>query len=128
MNTLPKYITDENTGLKYELVGDYYLLAGDDEPEEEIHIGVFGQLRHKYLRENKKCIFTAMLLSGKLMQHLKETDEYASSMLSQLVSQMAKAEGVTEELKAKDQMKWIGLMENIHNRAMEIVCADIIYA
>ena len=128
MSDLPKYITDENTGLKYELVGDYYLLAGDDEPEEEIHIGVFGQLRHKYLRENKKCIFTAMLLSGKLMQHLKETDEHANAMLSQLVSQMAKAEGVTEELKAKDQMKWVCLMENIHNRAMEIVCADIIYA
>ena len=124
MNTLPKYITDENTGLKYELVGDYYLLAGDDEPEEEIHIGVFGQLRHKYLRENKKCIFTAMLLSGRLMQHLKGTDEQAEEMLSQLVSQMAKA----EELKAKDQLKWIGLMKNIHNRAMEIVCADIIYA
>ena len=125
---MEKYITDENTGLKYELVGDYYFLAGDDEPEEEIHIVVFGQLRHKYLRENKKCIFTAMLLSGKLMQHLKETDEHANAMLSQLVSQMAKAEGVTEELKAKDQMKWVCLMENIHNRAMEIVCADIIYA
>ena len=127
MSDLPKYITDENTGLKYELVGDYYFLAGDDEPDEEIHIGMFGQLRHKYLRENKKCIFTAMLLSGKLMQHLKETDEHANEMLSQIVSQMAKAEGVTEQLKQQDQLKWIGLMENIHNRAMEIVCADIIY-
>ena len=128
MSDLPKYITDENTGLKYELVGDYYYLTGDDEPEEEIHIGVFGQLRRKYLRESKKCVFTAMLLSGRLMQHLKETDEQAEEMLSQLVSQMAKAEGVTEELKAKDQMKWVGLMENIHNRAMEIVCTEIINA
>ena len=128
MSDLPKYITDENTGLKYELVGDYYFLAGDDEPEEEIHIGVFGQLRHKYLRENKKCIFTAMLLSGKLMQHLKETDEQANEMLSQLVSQMAKAEGVTEQLKHQDQMKYVQSMENIHNRAMEIVCADMIFA
>ena len=124
---MEKYITDENTGLKYELVGDYYFLAGDDEPEKEIHIGVFGQLRRKYLRENKKSLFAAMLLSGKLTQHLKETDEQAEEMLSQLISQMAKTEGVTEELNAKDQLKWIGLMENIHNRAMEIVCADIIY-
>ena len=69
-----------------------------------------------------------MLLSGKLMQHLKETDEQAEGMLSQLVSQMAKAEGVTEQLKQQNQLKWVGLMENIHNRAMEIVCADIIYA
>ena len=68
-----------------------------------------------------------MLLSGKLTHHLKETDEQAEEMLSQLVSQMSKAEGVAEELKAKDQLKWIGLMENIHNRAMEIICADIIY-
>ena len=125
---MEKYITDKNTGLKYELVGDYYFLAGDDELEEEIHIGVLGQLRHKYLRKNKKCVFTAMLLSGRLMQHLKETDEQAEEMLSQLVSQMAKAEGVTEQLKQQDQLKWVGLMENIHNRAMEIVCADIIYA
>ena len=128
MNTLPKYITDERTGLKYELVGDYYYLAGDDEPDEEIHIGMFGQLRHKYLRENKKCVFTAMFLSGKLMQHLKVTDEQANEMLSQLVSQMAKNEGITERLKQQDQMKYVQSMENIHNRAMEIVCADMIYA
>ena len=125
---MEKYITDENTGLKYELVGDYYFLAGDDEPEEEIHIGVFGQMHYRYLKENKPTIIKAMRKNGTLKSFLAEVDEQANAMLSQLVSQMAKAEGVTEELKAKDQMKWIDLMENIHNRAMEIVCADIIYA
>ena len=128
MNTLPKYITDENTGLKYELVGDYYFLAGDDEPEEEIHIGVFGQMHYRYLKENKPKVIRAMSMNGTLKFNLSEVDEQANAMLSQLVNQMAKAKGVTEELKAKDQMRWIGLMENTHNRAMEIVCADIIYA
>ena len=128
MSDLPKYITDENTGLKYELVGDYYFLAGDDEPEKEIHIGVFGQMHHRYLKENKPRVICAMSKNGTLKSYLAEVDEHANSMLSQLVSQMAKAEGVTEQLKQKDQLKWIGLMENIHNRAMEIVCADIIYA
>ena len=125
---MEKYITDENTGLKYELVGDYYLLAGDDEPEEEIHIGVFGQMHYRYLKENKPKVIRAMRMNGTLKSYLSEVDEQANAMLSQLVNQMAKAEGVTEELKAKDQMKWVCLMENIHNRAMEIVCADIIYA
>ena len=124
---MEKYITDENTGLKYELVGDYYYLAGDDEPEEEIHIGVFGQLRNKYLRENKKCICTAMLLSGKLMQHLKETDEQASAMLSQLVKQMAKDEGVDKALKRQNQMVWVQRMNSIRNRAEKIVLNEIIY-
>ena len=90
-------------------------------------IGVFGQMHYQHLKENKPTVINVMRMKGSLRSYLKKVDEQANEMLSQLVSQMAKAEGVTEELKAKDQMKWVCLMENIRNRAMEIVCADIIY-
>jgi hypothetical protein len=125
---MEKFITDERTGLRYELVGDYYLLAGDNEPEEELRpIGIWGQRRLRYLKEYRKALYTALLLEGKLHNHLADTDEQAERMLSELVKQMAERQGITEALKATDQMLWVQRMNNIRNAAQEVVLNDLIY-
>ena len=85
-------------------------------------------MRYKnYLKENKRVTFTIMQMNGTLWQHLADIDKQAEEMFNQLIKDMAKAEGVTEQLKATDQMAWIGAMENIRNRAMEIVNSELIY-
>jgi hypothetical protein len=122
-----KYITDERTGLKYELVGDYYLIAGEDKSEERRQIGIWGQRRLRYLKQSKKAIYTGLLLSGKLTDYLTDLDDEAEAMFQRLVSQLAASEGVTEELKAADQMLWVQQMNNIRNKVMEIINQDIIY-
>jgi hypothetical protein len=124
---MEKYITDERTGLKYELIGDYYFLAGDDEPENKQAIGIWGQRRLRYLKEHRQALYTALLLSGKLDAHLTNTDEQAERMLSELVKQMAERQGITEALKATDQMLWVQRMNNIRNAAQEIVLNELIY-
>jgi hypothetical protein len=124
---MEKYITDERTGLKYELIGDYYFLAGDDEPKNEQAIGIWGQRRLRYLKEHKQALYTALLLSGKLDDHLTDTDDQAERMLSDLVKQMAQSQGITEALKASDQMLWVQRMNNIRNAAQEIVIYELIY-
>ena len=125
---MKKYITDERTGLKYELVGDYYLIAGDDEPEKEQKlIGIWGQRHHEYLRHNKQITLSSLQISGKLNDYLADIDRQAEGMFERLVKQMAKSEGVTEQLKAADQMAWAGKMNNIRNRAAEIVNSEIIF-
>lgn len=121
-----KYITDERTGLKYELVGDYYLLAGDEEPERE-PIGVWGLRRKKYLERDCQALHLALWLEGRLADHLREVDQQAEEMFSQLVIQMAAEQGITEALKASDQMAWVGAMNNIHAAAREIVEKELIY-
>ena len=123
---MEKYITDERTGLKYELVGDYYLIAGDEELEQE-PIGMWGQRHCKYLREHNHAIYSVLLISGKLDSYLRDIDRQAEAMFSQMVKQMAAQEGITEELKAKDQMAWVGAMNSIRQRAMEIVNSELIF-
>lgn len=124
---MEKYITDERTGLKYELVGDYYLIAGDDEPEEEQPIGVWGQRHLRYLKEHRRVRYANLLTSGELNAYLADIDRQAEELFLRLVKQMADAEGITETLKASDQMKWVRRMNNVRSRAFEIVEADIIY-
>ena len=97
----------------------------DQQPEGEI--GIWGWRRKMYLKGHKKGTYNAMLLKGTLTQHLIDTNEAALDLVDTLVKQMAAAEGVTEELKRKDQMAWVGRMNNIRNRAEEIVRADLIY-
>jgi hypothetical protein len=123
---MEKYITDERTGLKYELDGDYYLIAGEDEPEEK-NIGIWGQRHLRYLKEHRQALYTALLLSGRLNGYLADIDQQAEEMFFQLVKRMAAAEGTTEELKAADQMAWVGRMNNIRNKVTEIVNQEIIY-
>ena len=127
MKELEKYITDERTGLKYELAGDYYFLAGDDEPEEHRPIGIWGQRHLRYLRRCKKAIYTVLLIEGKLPDYLADVNEQAEEMLFQLVKQMAKDEGVDEALKRRDQLGWVQKMNSIRNRAEEVVLNEIIY-
>lgn len=125
---IEKYITDERTGLKYELVGDYYLIAGDDEPEEEQKpIGIWGQRHLRYLEEHRRVRYANLLTSGKMNSYLADIDRQAEELFLRLVKQMAAAEGITETLKASDQMEWVRRMNNVRSRAFEIVEADIIY-
>ena len=127
MKELEKYITDERTGLKYELVGDYYFLAGDDEPEEHRPIGIWGQRHLRYLRQCKKTTYTALVIEGKLPDYLANINEQAEEMLFQLVKQMAKDEGVDEAMKRRDQLGYVQCMNSIRSRAEEIVFRDVIY-
>ena len=127
MKELEKYITDERTGLKYELVGDYYFLAGDDETEERRHIGIWGQRHLRYLRRCKKSTYTALLIEGKLPDYLADVNDQAEEMLFQLVKQMAKDEGVDEALKRYDQLGWVQRMNSIRNRATEIINSNYIF-
>ena len=125
---MEKYITDERTGLKYELVGDYYLIAGDDELwEEQKPIGIWGKRHHEFIRRNKRITLSSLQICGKLNGYLADIDRQAEKMFELLVKQMASAEGVTEQLKATDQMVWVGRMNSIRNRAIEIVNSEIIF-
>ena len=125
---MERFVTDERTGLKYELVGDYYLIAGEDEPEEDRPIGVWGQRHLRYLKEHRRVRYANLLTSGKLNSYLANIDQQAEEMFELLVKQMAEREGVTEQLKAADQMGWVRRMNNIRNRAAEITTSELIYA
>lgn len=115
----------EELGGTYHQEGDY--LIPDLTPPPFPHIGIWGLRRKNYLLKNREPIYTSMLLSGKLGTHLDEVDRQAEEMLFLLVDQMARAEGVTEQLKATDQMAWVGAMNNIRARAEEVVYAEVIY-
>ena len=125
---MERFVTDEHTGLKYELVGDYYLIAGDDEPEEEYPIGVWGQRHLRYLKEHRRVRYATLLTSGELNAYLADIDRQAEHLFLRLVKQMADAEGITETLKANDQMEWVRRMNNVLNRATELLTAELIYA
>ena len=124
---MKKYITDELTGLKYELVGDYYLIADDDEPEER-PIGIWGQRHARYLKKHHKVVYYDLLTSGKLNDYLAELNERAEDMFFRVVKQLAEKEGITETLKAENQMLWVQRMNTIRQTATEIVNSGIIYA
>ena len=123
---MEKYITDERTGLKYELVGDYYLIAGDDEPEER-PIGIWGQRHLRYLKQYRKTVYTELLTNGKLNGYLADLNEQAEEMFSRLVNELAEKEGITETLKAKDQMLWVQRMNVVRKTATEIVNTYVVY-
>lgn len=116
----------EQMGGTYTKVGDYYL-PNLITTEEEIEIGVWGQRHLRYIKQHHKVQYTNLLTSGKLNGYLADIDKQAEDMLFRLVKQMAEREGVTEKLKADNQMEWVARMNNICNRATEIVNHDIIY-
>lgn len=119
----------EEMGGTYRQEGDYLLpnLAFPPDPEK-YHIGKYGRIRKRYLKEHRPILFTNLLLSGKLDQHLAEIDQAYIERVEHIVADMARAEGVTEALKASDQMKWVGCMNNIHNRAEEIILSELVYS
>lgn len=123
---MEKYIVDEQNGLEYELVGDYYIIAGEDEPPAR-PIGVWGAIRRDYLKKYRQSLYYQLLLSGKLNDHLVDIEEQAQDMMWTVTRQIAKTEGVTEELKRRDQMTWVGAMTNIQARVREIIYAELIY-
>ena len=125
---MEKYITDERTGLKYELIGDYYLIAGDDEPEQEQEpIGIWGQRHLRYHKEHRRVRYANLLTSGELNAYLADIDRQAEELFLRLVKQMADAEGITETLKASDQMEWVGRMYSCRDHASETVYHQVIY-
>lgn len=125
---MEKYIFDESNGLWYELQGDYYLPCLKLSEEEPVHIGVWGQRHLNYLRENKRVLLSNLQFSGKLNGYLADIDRQAEEVFNELVKKYAKTLGVTEQLKAENQMKWVSLMNNIRACATETVNRDIIYA
>ena len=124
---MEKFVTDERTGLKYELVGDYYLVAGEDGPEEERPIGVWGQRHLRYLKEHRRVRYANLLTSGELNAHLADIDRQAEALFLRLVKQMADAEGITEKLKVSGQMEWVRQMNSCRDRASETVYHQVIY-
>jgi hypothetical protein len=125
---MDKYIFDESNGLWYELRGDYYFPCLTLPDEEERPIGLWGQRHRRYLREYKRAVYTALLLSGRLNSYLADVDQQAEEMFFRLVKQMAEREGITERLKADDPMAWVGRMNNIQACVTEIVNGEIVYS
>lgn len=125
---MKKQIYDEKNGLWYELHGDYYLPCLTVPPREQRPIGVWGQRHLRHLRQHRKVMYTELLTAGKLNSYLAELNDQAEDMFLRLVDQMAEAEGVTESMKAENQMEWVRCMNSIRNRAEEIVNHELIYA
>ena len=117
--------TFEKLGGTYRQVGDY-LLPNVEVPESP-NVGIWGMRRHKYLRDHKRVLYTGMLLDGRLNAHLEEIDQSATEMFDQLVKQMKRRDGITEDLKATDQMEWVRRMNAIRHEAAEIVTKELIY-
>ena len=125
---MEKYIYDEKNGLWYELQGDYYIPCLKLPDEEQRPIGVWGQRHLRYLQQHRKALYTELQITGKLNGYLADLNDQAEAMFFELVKQMSAREGVTEQLKAQDQMLWVQRMNNIRDRAMEVVNNDLIYA
>ena len=124
---MEKYIYDNSNGLWYELHGDYYLPCLVI-PEEEVHtIGIWGRKHQQYLREHRPIIYSDLVLSGKLYSYLADIDSQARNKLDLLVTQLAEKEGIKEQLKARDHLALVRAMNNIRNRAEEIVLKELIY-
>lgn len=131
MNTnteLPKTVHDETNGLTYDLAGDYYYprLTVPEEPEGDI--GRFGRMRKKFLKEHRKSVFAELLMNRALKQHLMDIDREAKEQIELITAQFAKTEGVTEDLKARDQLEWIRQMNSCRARAEEQVVREIVLA
>ena len=124
---MKKHIYDEKNGLSYTLKGDYYLPDLALPEVKTVTYGKYGILRQTFLREHRKGLYIAFLTQGKLMEHLKQTDREANERVELLVQQMAVSQNVTEQLKAEDQMKWVGMMNNIKSASEEIVLQELIY-
>ena len=120
--------TFEEMGGTYTRVGDYFIpdLVLDDAPEYQI--GKYWRMRERYLKEHRRAAYTELKLSGKLDEHLAEIDQACNERMERIIKQMAEREGVTEALKAFDQMAWVGAMNNIRSRAEEIVLSEVVYA
>ena len=116
------------TQITYTKQGDYLLPNLLPPQEPQVPLGKYGLMRRRFLQQNRKVTYTNLLTTGQLHSHLMEIEQTARSRVEQIVSQMAQTEGVTEELKAADQMKWVGLMNNFRSAAEEQILQELIYA
>ena len=123
---MKKQIYDEKNGMSYTLHGDYYLPDLVLREEEPIY-GKYGMLRKQFLKEHRSAGYQYLLLTGKLNKHLNQTDQEAREQVETLMEQMTEKQGVTEELKVQDQMKWVRLMNNIKASAEEIILKNMVY-
>ena len=128
MRTIYQQICDQKNGLTYTLHGDYYIPNLNLSDADKTPIGHYGRMRMTYLQEHRPGLYTRLLLSGKLCEHLTEIDSTCRERMSRMVPQMAIAEGINEALKAHDPMAWVGRMNSIHHRAEETILAELIYA
>lgn len=125
---MEKYKFDDRNGLWYELQGDYYLPCLKLPEEEQAYIGIWGQRHLRYLKKHHRVLYGNLLTSGKLNSYLAGIDQQAEEIFERLVKQMAKHEGVTEQLKAANPMEWVQTMNSIRNRAAETTNSELIYA
>ncbi len=125
---MEKYIYNEQNGLWYELQGDYYIPCLTISKEEQQPIGMWGRRHLRYIREYRKGLYDSLLLSGKLNGYLAELNEQAENMFFRLVNELAEKEGITETLKAENQMLWVQRMNTVRAAAIELVNNDLIYA
>lgn len=123
---MEKYIFEDTNGLWYERRGDYYLpcLTAEEAPP----IGVWGQRHLRYIRQNRRALYLELKTSGRLNNYLVDVDHQAETMLDELMTQMAEREGITESLKAQDQMTWVQRMNSIRHRAEEIIRQELIHS
>lgn len=119
---------DKKNGLWYELQGDYYIPCLVLPQEDNKPIGTWGQRHLWHIKRHKRALYTELLTTGKLNKYLADINEQAQDMFSRMVKQLAEKEGVTEQLKVENQMEWVQRINNIRNRAKEIVNEDVIYA
>ena len=124
---MEKHIYDNTNGLWYELQGDYYIPCLVLDEEDTQPIGMWGRKYLRYIKKHRPVLHTTLLLSGKLNSHLTEINNRATEMFDRLVKQQAEKEGVTEQLKAQNQMAWVGAMNNIRHAVEEIVLSELIY-
>lgn len=125
---MEKYIYNEQNGLWYELQGDYYIPCLTIPKEEQQPIGMWGRRHLRYIREYRKGLYDSLLLSGKLNGYLAELNEQAENMFFQLANELAEKEGITETLKAENQMLLVQRMNTVRAAAIELVNNDLIYA
>ena len=124
---MDKFIYNETNGLWYELQGDYYLPCLKLPEERTAYIGVWGQRHLRYIREHRKVFYIKLLTSGKLQSHLADVEEQAQELFDHLMKQRAEREGITEKLKADNQMEWVGRMSNLRSAVTETVNAEVIF-
>ena len=124
---MKQHITDERTGISYTLQGDYYLPDLKLPEQPKVEIGIWGKRHLRYIKQHHKIRYTNLLTSCKLTAYLADIDEQAGDMFFRLVNQLAKKEGVTEQLKADNQMLWVRKGNNFRDRATEIVNTELIY-
>lgn len=124
---MKKEVYNEQTGIRYELQGDYYLPCLKLSDEEQKPIGIWGQRHAKYLKQHHKVIYYNLLTGCKLNSYLTDINEQAEKMYCRVVKQLVENEGVTKQLKAKNPMLWVQRMNNIQNRARDVVNTELIY-